>query len=725
MCGGRSFKACLIIVFLLGILCTAAAGRTIYVDNVGSADFSTIQAAINYANDGDTIVVADGTYTGDGNRDIDFLGKAITLRSKNGPENCIIDCNGTEAEPHRGFLFYNGEDSNSILDGFTIRNGYDPVSGGGILCSSVRGLVSPTIQNCIITNNRARDDGGGIMCSVASPIIRNCIITKNVAEVWWGGGMHCRSCTGAILDNCLITENSAREGGGISSSGDNFLPPGDVIVTNCTFSGNSAACGGAVCVNDGSQPSMLNCILWGDTAMYGPEIALAGFWPVPFLHVSFSDVQGGEADVYGHRLYWEAGNIDADPCFADVQNDDYHLKSQAGRWEPNLNDWVTDANTSPCIDAGNPGCLPGSEPAPSGNRINMGAFGGIEEASKSPANWRSIADITNDWIVDVNDLKVFVNYWLDGGHCIPGDLNRNLFVDFVDFALLANNWLQTSFVENIFDYGVATRGALNLMGNIEIGGASIFIDASVYIESLNDANALHIIGNSHIASDVFIINPDATVTLQGGQASIGGETGQDAIDNHVNFGTPSTEFPVPEPNYFRHYVQNTYDPNNVLMEYDNVIIPAGTNPLFGTVTFRGVVFIEAHNIVRFCGNTEITGIIVGNGDLNDDSGTNQILFTGTISSYPVTDLPAEPQFEQLRDETGTFLMAPGFKAIFWGNFDTLNGAIAANGIEFGGNAGGTIDGSIINYSDEPMTITGNSDLFFNRSGTAQMPAGFD
>jgi len=273
----------------------------------------------------------------------------------------------------------------------------------------------------------------------------------------------------------------------------------------------------------------------------------------------------------------------------------------------------------------------------------------------------------------------------------------------------------------VFDYGVATKGALNLYGNIEMSGANVELDAGVYIES-EDANALSIIGNSSIAGDVSITDPNATVNLQGGQASIGGETGQDAIDNHVTLGAPTTEFPVPEPNYFRHYVENTYDPNNVLAEYDNVIIPAGTDPSFGTVTFRGVVFIEAPNIVAFTGNTTITGIIVGNGDLSDNSGTNQIIFSGTVDSYPVTDLPEE--FGELRDETGTFLMAPGFSAAFIGDFETLNGAIAANGITFDGGAGGTINGSVLNYSDEPMILRGSTDLFFNRSGTAQMPAGF-
>ena len=76
----------------------------------------------------------------------------------------------------------------------------------------------------------------------------------------------------------------------------------------------------------------------------------------------------------------------------------------------------------------------------------------------------------------------------------------------------------------VFDYGVATKGALNLHGNIEMSGANVELDAGVYIESPNDANALSIIGNSSIAGDVTITNPDATVTLQGGQASIGGES---------------------------------------------------------------------------------------------------------------------------------------------------------------------------------------------------------
>lgn len=278
----------------------------------------------------------------------------------------------------------------------------------------------------------------------------------------------------------------------------------------------------------------------------------------------------------------------------------------------------------------------------------------------------------------------------------------------------------------LFEYGIATKGALHLAGNIELEGINVAVESSVYIESENNDEALSIIGNSQIAGDVSITNPNATVTLEGGQAGIGGETGQDAIDNHVSVGEVPIEFPVPDPSYFEQYVQNVYDPNNVLTEYENVRIPPGTDPIFSSaLTLKGIVFIETPNVVTFTGNVTITGIIVGNGDVSDDSGTNQITFEGNVNSYPVTDLPLEPQFDQLRDETGIFILAPGFSVSIGGSFETINGAIAASGIEFFGDAGGTINGTVINYSDTTMDLTGNSDLYFNHSGTTEVPAGFD
>ncbi|HUT31551.1 MAG TPA: hypothetical protein VMX13_17300 [Sedimentisphaerales bacterium] len=279
----------------------------------------------------------------------------------------------------------------------------------------------------------------------------------------------------------------------------------------------------------------------------------------------------------------------------------------------------------------------------------------------------------------------------------------------------------------VFDYGVATRGPLHLSGNIELEGVNVSVESDVFIESQNQNEALSIIGNSQIAGQVKIANPDAYVTLQGGQASIGGENG-DAALNHVTVGHEPPEFPEPNPDYFEHYATNIVDSSTDTTAdaaFENIRIVAGTNPTFtGNVTLKGIVFIETPNVVTFAGNATITGIIVGDGQLTDNSATNQINFIGTVDSHAVTELPAEEQFAGLQDEENTFVLAPGFHVGFGGNFNTLNGAVAGNGIEFFGNAGGTINGSVINYSDQEMTLSGNSDLYFNRSGADQIPAGF-
>lgn len=281
--------------------------------------------------------------------------------------------------------------------------------------------------------------------------------------------------------------------------------------------------------------------------------------------------------------------------------------------------------------------------------------------------------------------------------------------------------------DTAFNFGIATRGALSLAGNILLEGINVSVESDVYIESQNQNEALSIIGNSQIAGEVTITNPDAYVTLQGGQAAIGGETGDAALD-HVTIGAAPPEFPAPNPGYFEHYAVNIVDSSTDTTAdatFENIKIAAGTNPTFsGHVTLKGIVFIETPNVVTFTGDTTITGIIVGDGSLQDSSATNQINFDGSVESYPVTQLPQEDQFAGLHDETNTFLLAPGFHLSFGGNFSTLNGAIAGNGVEFYGNAGGTINGTIINYSDEEMTLSGNSDLYFNRSGIDKVPAGF-
>ena len=151
---------CLFVSVCVLVSCEAG---TLSVNAGGSGGYPTIQAAIDHAADGDVIVLQPGLYRGAGNRDIDFLGKAVTVRSVNPADPAVvgattIDCQGTEAEPHRGFVFHRNEGSHSILSGVTVINGY-----GGPFEVSYEGM--PVILM----------GGGAVLCFQSSPVLEKCL----------------------------------------------------------------------------------------------------------------------------------------------------------------------------------------------------------------------------------------------------------------------------------------------------------------------------------------------------------------------------------------------------------------------------------------------------------------------------------------------------------------------------------------------------------------------
>jgi hypothetical protein len=118
-------RNCALTLGALLILAGPAAGDIYLVNPDGSGDYPMIQVAINLVQHGDIIELGDGVFCGDMNRDLDFHGKAITVRSRSGnPEDCIIDCEGGAGAQHRAFDFNSGEGSGSIVEGITITNGY-------------------------------------------------------------------------------------------------------------------------------------------------------------------------------------------------------------------------------------------------------------------------------------------------------------------------------------------------------------------------------------------------------------------------------------------------------------------------------------------------------------------------------------------------------------------------------------------------------------------------
>ncbi|HUU70222.1 MAG TPA: right-handed parallel beta-helix repeat-containing protein [Planctomycetota bacterium] len=244
--------------------------------------YQTIQAAIDAAADGDVVLLKDGIYAGDGNRNVDFKGRKITLRSEHGHGGCVLDCQGLG----RAFVFQNGEGPSSVLDGITIVGGFTDDSGGAILCSR----SSPTISNLVIIGNRARQSGGGIAAISGSPRINNTALLGNIAAA----------------------------GGGISFRG------GDPAVVNCTLNANTSGNGAAIYCDNGSL-TLCNSILWGDKAQ--SQLSMG---PAATVSITCCTIQGGPAGVRGGEkggLFWGQGTIVADPLF--VLPGDYHLQADS------------------------------------------------------------------------------------------------------------------------------------------------------------------------------------------------------------------------------------------------------------------------------------------------------------------------------------------------------------------------------------------------------------
>jgi parallel beta-helix repeat protein/predicted outer membrane repeat protein len=361
-------RSLLLVVSWTILLAIPATATTYLIRPDGTGDFPTIQAAIDVAVGGDIIELADGTFNGDGNRDIDYLGKAITIRSQGGdPENCVIDCEGSYGDLHRGFRFHSGEDLGSGLESVSITNGLE--YGAGIACQN----SSPTLTNCILYNNTATDFGAGASCRSSSPVFSGCTFRNNTAHEAHGGGMFCDGASSPTLTDCRFSGNSTElTGGGISCGGESSL-----TLINCTFISNSAGLVGGGLLCNGSL-AVINCTFSGNqVGHFGGAVYCYSSPTLTNCIIAFSEVGQGVdcsgdsdptlicCDVYGNEggdwvgcienQYGIDGNISEDPLFCDVENSDFTLCADSP---------CASENNSECgqIGAWPVGCDPCGEP---------------------------------------------------------------------------------------------------------------------------------------------------------------------------------------------------------------------------------------------------------------------------------------------------------------------------------------------------------------------------
>ncbi len=285
---------------------------TLYVSD---ANAPTIQSAIDAAEEGDTVVIEPGVYMGDGNRDLDFKGKAITLRSidPDDPEivaSTVIFCQGSDTENHRGFRFHNNEGADSVLDGFTITGGYASY-GGAIRCRN----SSPMIANCVFEDNLCSVTGGAMENDKNSnPSLTNCVFRNNSSE--WIAGAVRNHTSSPVFINCLFTGNTALAGGAMRNENDRSNP----TLINCTFADNKAA-GWASGIFNGdinTSPIIKNCIFWNNQDAGGGDQSAQIYEGSPVIN--YSCIQGWTGTLGG------VGNMGDDPCFVDPDNGDYHLR---------------------------------------------------------------------------------------------------------------------------------------------------------------------------------------------------------------------------------------------------------------------------------------------------------------------------------------------------------------------------------------------------------------
>ena len=320
------FAICCIVT--LAILSTSAYAATYTVRPDGSGDYPTIQAAIDAVFDEDIIELTDGTFTGDGNRDLDFYGKAIEIRSQSGEAaQCIIDCE----ESGRAFYFHDNEDSTSVVRGITVTNGvangsYPLNCGAGILC---HGCPGPSVVACVFRENHALNqssnapEGGGAYCYGSSPILRDCTFDSNSARA--GGGVSCKN-SGAQITDCTFVNNESISGGGAI-----YTWHASPTIRGATLCGNSSSesqYGGGFCLGEASEVSILNTIIASSPS--GAAVYVSPATPVPTMSCCdlFGNAGGDWTDDIAH-LDGVDGNISEDPLFCDASENDFHLQLES------------------------------------------------------------------------------------------------------------------------------------------------------------------------------------------------------------------------------------------------------------------------------------------------------------------------------------------------------------------------------------------------------------
>ncbi len=435
----KAFLSFVIILSLFG----SASGRIIYIP---SPSLATIQGGINYAVDGDTVLVNSGTYY----ENIDFKGKKIVVASwylldsdSSQISSTVIDGQYPRNPDSASVVrFVGNEDTSAILKGFTLRNGtginipgYS--YGGGIYCYS----SSPQITDNIIENN-ASSIGAGIYCENSSSSIMRNRVRYNISSSW-AGGVACRNSSPKIINNIIQGNKSGDSGGGmdlllnsspiirnnliisnegIYGGGISVRTYNPIDIVNNTLSGNKASQGGGILCSK-SSPNLINNIVVNSTEGSGIEATGSGANP----YIAHNDVWGNSGGNFSGvpigvgNMFW-GKNQKAIPCdqFFNISQDPVFVSPPS--------DFSLQCS-SPCINVGDP-AFP--VPPSGGPRIDMGAFEYLI----------TTGDVDSNGKLTSYDVIYLINYCFKSGPApdplLKGDVTADGLVNAADIIHLIN-----------------------------------------------------------------------------------------------------------------------------------------------------------------------------------------------------------------------------------------------------------------------------------------------
>jgi parallel beta-helix repeat protein len=320
-------------------------------------------------------------------------------------ENCFFT--GHKGDNDDVDLYGESTPSSLVLNNLFLNPGHDD-------------MINPTKCSAIIIGNviGGCDDHGVVLRDECSPVMINNLI------------FDCSNAGIAVQNQCdaLLINNTIYDCG-----------------RGIRFFDHTGRWDPPYCLTPGSgKATVVNCIIWNCPTTF--ELTDSPYEEDRGSHVTimYSNIEGAQSQmsVSGYStVTWLDGNIDENPQFVNPDNEDYHLKSEAGRWDQNTQSWVNDVVTSPCIDAGDPNSDWTAELWPHGRRINMGAYGGTAEASMSLSNAGNISDLNTDNTVDFLDFADFAANWDNHQPLLSEDLDRNKIVDINDLFIFSNNWL--------------------------------------------------------------------------------------------------------------------------------------------------------------------------------------------------------------------------------------------------------------------------------------------